>query len=157
MKIPFWVFLVIIGLLAGWGIYEKIKLDRAGGSLSAVNKDLSDLRTADNVKFAADAKRYSDLQTQLGDSQGTVSSLTGSLAASRAEDLDYQRRLAEITATAVAAQHELDSILNGAIDSGGDFDKAIGGLESYGERAAEELGIRSQGLPSPLGQNGQGP
>ena len=115
------------------------------GAGADLRKQLADSKQLVIDNAAADAKRLSDLSTRLGDSQSTVQSITGLLAASRAQDLRDQAAARAATAAASAASDQLDAIIRLGESGSGDFDAAIGRLTDFNSRAASELGISGQG------------
>ena len=139
-----WWGLVLI-FLAG------IVVSSVGAALlaGAHSADLDKQLTTIKQQYAADIKawtaRLSGLSGQLSNSQDTVSSLTASLAASRARELRYQQAASGFASSAAAANAKLNAIIRAGESGSGDFDKAIAGLGVFGARSAAELGIGGSG------------
>jgi hypothetical protein len=153
MKLPWWVYLIVIGiilLIIGWGIYEKIRGDNLERNNSVFVSDIAKLRT-DFDSLATDIRTgLEELKFGLVDSQGSISRIQTSI-----NNRDNRERQFENSVG--TALDRLGTAIARATSGADEADAAIARLEQYNRRVGIQLGFSAKELPNDTGQNGIGP
>ena len=150
-----WWKVAIPSFLLGAVLCGALALHFAARSGADLNKQLADAKqlVIDNAK--ADAAGLRAIADRLGDSQGTVQSITASIDGRLSAEADYRKQLggrdAEIRRLAGerdSALGRLNDILTAALGGYPEAEEAIGRLEDFSSRAASEIGISGDGAGS---------
>jgi hypothetical protein len=150
MKLPWWVYLIIAGiilLLAGWGIYEKIRGDRIERDNSIFISDIAKLR-ADFNSFATNIQTGLDgIESGLSDSKGSIERIQTSI-------INRDSRERQFESTVGSALDRLGAAITRATSGAIEADAAIERLEQYNKRVGNQLGFSAEELPENTGQGG---